>query len=244
MAVDETLVASCRRRTRGPTLRVYGWNRPAISVGYFQHPDRIVDLDRCREAGIPVVKRTTGGRAVYHHHEVTYSVTAPVPHPAFPPTIRGTYEAIARALEAALSNVGVPAQRRDSDPDRSRHGRGSPLCFDATSRNEIAIRGKKVIGSAQRRWPTAFLQHGSILLQVDPSEAMPWFRGAAGVPDSITGLSASRPDLTPEKVCRALIASWQTTFGVDLIPGGLSADETSAVAESSHARDLTVTQTV
>lgn len=244
MAVDETLVASCRRRTRGPTLRLYGWNRPAISLGYFQRPDRIVDLDRCREAGIPVVKRTTGGRAVYHHHEVTYSVTAPVPHPAFPPTIRGTYEAIARALEAALTDFGVPAQRRESDSDRSRHGWGSPLCFDATSRNEITIHGKKVIGSAQRRWPTAFLQHGSILLRVDPREAMPWFRGVAGDPDSITGLSASRPDLTPEKVCRALVANWQTTFGVDLIPGGLSADETAAVAESSHARDLTVTQTV
>ncbi len=203
-----------------------------------------MDLDRCRNAGVAVVKRTTGGRAVYHHREVTYSVAAPVPHPAFPPTIRGTYETIARALEAALFDLGFHVENRDRDPQRPRRGAGSPLCFDAVSRNEFTLDGKKVVGNAQRRWPTAFLQHGSILLRVDPSEAMPWFRGVAGDPGSTTGLCAYRHDLTGDDVCHALVASWERLFGVELFPGRLSIDEACAVAESSHSRDLTVTQTV
>ncbi len=244
MAVDEALVDSCRRGARGPTLRLYGWDRPAISLGYFQRPETVVYLDRCLDAGVPVVRRTTGGRAVYHHHEVTYSLVAPVPHPCFPSTIRGTYEVVARALEFALAGLGVHVRRRERDPERPRHGAGSPLCFDATSRNEITLDGKKVVGSAQRRWTTAFLQHGSILLRHDPSEYARWFPGAWGDPDSITGLCASRRDLTREAVCRALVASWETAFGVELVPGRLSVDEAAVVAESSHSRDLTVTQTV
>jgi lipoate-protein ligase A len=244
MAVDEALADSCRRGASGPTLRLYGWEHRSISVGYFQRPDQVVDLDRCRDAGIAVVRRTTGGRAVYHHHDVTYSVVAPVPHPHLPSTIRGTYEIIARTLEAALVSLGIPVTRRDRDAERLRHGAGSPFCFDATSRHEITLDGMKVVGSAQRRWPTAFLQHGSILMNVDPSEAAPWFRGAARVPGAITGLRAYRGDLTRENLCQALVTSWERVFGVDLLPGELSADESALVAESLHARDLTVTQPV
>ena len=244
MAADEALADSCRRGASGPTVRVYGWERRSISLGYFQRPDQVVDLDRCRDAGIPVVRRITGGRAVFHHHEVTYSVVAPVPHPRFPPTIRGTYEVIANALEAALVSLGLPVARRDRDPERLRHGTGSPFCFDATSSHELTLDGLKVVGNAQRRWPTAFLQHGSILLRFDPSDAAPWFRSAAGDPGSLTGLCASRDDLTREEVCRALIASWERLFDVELLPGEISADEAVAVAETSHARDLTVTQPV
>lgn len=241
MAVDEALADSCRRGARGPTLRLYGWDRPSISLGYFQQPEKILDLDQCRDAGIPVVKRTTGGRAVYHHHEVTYSVTAPVPHPGFPSTIRGTYEMIAHALEEALVNLGLHVERLDRNADRLRHGAGSPLCFDATSRNEITLDRKKVVGSAQRRWPTAFLQHGSILLRSDPPPATLLFRAASISPGAITGLCAYHVGLTPDDVCRALVASWERTFDVDLRPGRLSSEEAAVVAESSHARDLTVT---
>jgi lipoate-protein ligase A len=242
MAVDEALADSCRRGGRGPTFRLYGWDRPSISVGYFQQAEKILDLDRCRDAGIPVVRRTTGGRAVYHHHEVTYSVAAPVPYPDFPSTIRGTYEVVARALEAVLADLGVRAERRDRDPNRLHRGAGSPLCFETTSRNELTVDGKKLVGSAQRRWPTAFLQHGSILLSADPSAVTPWFPDALAGPESFTGLYAHRSDLTREDVCRALVAGWERTFGAQLLPSGLSVDEAAAVAKSTHSRDLTVTR--
>ncbi|MEW6682893.1 MAG: lipoate--protein ligase family protein [Nitrospirota bacterium] len=244
MAVDEALVDSCRRGASGPTLRLYGWDRPAISLGYFQRPDQVVDLDLCRDAGVPVVRRTTGGRAVYHRHEVTYSVVAPVPHPCFPPTIRGTYETIGVALEAALVRLGFRVARRDRDAERVRQASGSPLCFAATSRNELTLDGKKVVGSAQRRWPTAFLQHGSILLRYDPREVSQFFPAEPDALESITGLGAHRESVTPVEVCQTLVASWERLFGVALRPAALTADEAAAVAETSHARDLTVTQPV
>lgn len=244
MAVDEALADSCRRGASGPTLRLYGWDRPAISLGYFQRADQVVNLDRCGEAGVPVVRRATGGRAVYHRHEVTYSVVAPVPHPAFPSTIRGTYEVIARALQAGLERLDITVERSDRTTGPTRHGVGSPLCFAATSRNEMTVEGKKVVGSAQRRWSTAFLQHGSILLSHDSSTHARWFVGHLEGLDSIAGLCANRGGLTPDHVCRALVASWERLFTVALRPSGLTPDESAAVAESSHSRDLAVTQAV
>jgi len=244
MAVDEALADACRRGVSGPTLRLYGWERPAISMGYFQRPEEVVDLDRCRAAGISVVRRTTGGRAVYHHHEVTYSVVAPIPHPLFPPTIRGTYEVVARALSAGLAALGLRVECHPRDPERPRRGVGSPLCFESTSRYEITLDGKKVIGNAQRRWKTAFLQHGSILLTHDPAEAAPWFRGAMPDIESITGLDVGGRGLTPDEIHRALISGWERTLGVPLRAGDLSPEEADVVAETSQSRDLTVTSVV
>ena len=244
MAVDEALAASCRTGASGPTLRLYGWERPAISMGYFQRPEDVVDFDRCREGGIPVVRRTTGGRAVYHHREVTYSIAAPIPHALFPPTIRGAYEVVARALAAGLTELGFHVTAHPRDPERARRGVGSPLCFESTSRHEITLNGKKLVGSAQRRWKTAFLQHGSILLAHDPAEAAPWFRGAPSDSESIASLDEGGRGLTPDDVHRALITAWEHTLGIRLLPGSLSPEEATLVAETSRSRDLTVTVVV
>ncbi|MFZ5875549.1 MAG: lipoate--protein ligase family protein [Nitrospirota bacterium] len=243
MAVDEALADACRRGHIGPTLRVYGWDRPSISLGYFQRPEAVVDLERCRAAGVPVVKRTTGGRAVYHHREVTYSLVAPTPHPKFPSTIRGAYEVVARALASGLTDFGLRVDLHPRDPERLRRGTKTPLCFDSTSRSELTLHGKKVVGSAQRRWPTAFLQHGSILLGYDSSEAAPWFLSHAAA-DSIIGLNAEHRDIAPDDVRRALRSGVEKTFGVRLVVATLSPEEADAVAESSQTRDLTVTQVV
>ncbi|HET8760901.1 MAG TPA: lipoate--protein ligase family protein [Nitrospiria bacterium] len=244
MAVDEALADACRRGLIGPTLRLYEWDRPSISLGYFQRPEAIVDLERCRDAGVPVVRRTTGGRAVYHHREVTYSIVAPTPHPLFAPTIRGAYEVVARALASGLTDLGLRVELHPRDPGRPRRGARTPLCFDSTSRSELTLRGRKVVGSAQRRWPAAVLQHGSILLAYDSSEAESWFLGHAAAAESITGLDAGRRDISPDDVRRALCSGVERTFGVRLLLDTLSPDEADAVAQSSQGRDLTVTQVV
>jgi lipoate-protein ligase A len=246
MAVDEAVAASCRAEVAGPTLRLYAWERPSISLGYFQRPDEIVNLDRCRDAGVPVVARTTGGRAVYHHHEVTYSLVAPIPHPLFPPTIKGTFAAVARALAAGLAELGVTVDAWIDDrgsATRSTPGARSPFCFESVSWYEITLGGKKLIGSAQRRWKTAFLQHGSLLLAYEPEAAAPWFRAASGSPAShrVTGLNTDGRSFTHEEVCGALVVGWERTFGICLVPGALTESEADSVAETSHRRDLTVT---
>jgi lipoate-protein ligase A len=243
MAVDETLANACRRGLTGPTLRLYEWDRPAISLGYFQHAERVLNFDNCRAAGVPVVRRTTGGRAVVHHRELTYSVVAPVPYPRFPPTIRGTFAVIARALADALAKVGLAVEIRAGESPRQRFGAGSPLCFDATSRSEVTINGKKVVGSAQRRWNSAFLQHGSIILAPPPDNWTEWFYGPVPAADVMAERRLPGPDVDVDgdALRRALRTSFEQALGIRLTPGGLSPTEAAYVAETSDTRDLTTT---
>lgn len=244
MAVDEAMADACRQGLTGPTLRLYEWDRPAISLGYFQRAEHVVNLDQCRAAGVPVVRRTTGGRAVVHHRELTYSVVAPVPHPGFPPTIRGAYDVVARALARALTALGLTVEVHAREPRRMGHGVGSPLCFDATSRSEIRINGKKAVGSAQRRWNRAFLQHGSIILEPAPDDWTTWFRGPLRDAAPLRGLSETGRVTDVDVLRRALCAGFEHALGIHLAPGGLSPAEAGVVAETAHARDLAVTPTV
>jgi lipoate-protein ligase A len=253
MAVDEAIAQSCRAGTGGPTLRFYAWDRPSISLGYFQRAEDVVDLDRCRDAGVPVVTRTTGGGAVYHDQEVTYSLAAPSPHPHFPPTISGTFASVARALAAGLAELGVTVDVRTADRVGPTAARRAPLCFDSTSRHEITLDGRKLIGSAQRRWKTAFLQHGSIRLADRLSVAARWFRTPneehpssahrtdPGGTERIAGLNTDGRSFTPHEVHRALIIGWERTFSIRLVPGALTEAERRAVAESPSRRDRAVT---
>ena len=107
MAIDSAILASCESSEIPPTLRLYSWKQPTLTVGYAQDIDKGIDFERCQELGIKVVRRPTGGRALLHHHEVTYSITAPVPHPKFPSSLQGSYKVVAQALLKALEELGV-----------------------------------------------------------------------------------------------------------------------------------------
>ncbi len=171
MAVDEELLAQAQAGAQTPVLRFYGWNPPAVSIGRFQDLKAAVDAEACRRLGFDIVRRITGGRAVLHYRELTYSVIARIDHPRFPPGVLGTYKAIAAGLLAGLRNLGIPAEMV------SRGGRyaalvkkssRAPACFSSPSWYEILANGRKIVGSAQRRMKGAFLQHGSILIDYDP----------------------------------------------------------------------------
>ena len=124
-----------------------------------------MDRDACRARGIAVIRRVTGGRAVLHDAEVTYSVSAPAGLPGFGTGLDEAYRRIAAGLVAGLRLLGLraavpaPGPREPSRPPRQ------AACFAATARHEIAVGGRKLVGSAQRREGGAFLQHGSILLE-------------------------------------------------------------------------------
>ena len=92
MAIDRAILASCASGKTLPTLRLYSWERPTLTVGYAQDFSKEIDVDRCRKLGIQIVRRPTGGRALLHNHEVTYSFTAPTPHSKFPPSLLGAYK--------------------------------------------------------------------------------------------------------------------------------------------------------
>lgn len=160
MAVDEAILNEARfNGALRPTLRFYGWALPTVSVGYLQ------DAAPFSCFGLPVVRRITGGRAVLHDMELTYSVVAGEANAVFSGGITGAYGIISKIIVAALKDVGIDACF--SPMDRGANGPRSSACFHSPSRYEILVEGKKLVGSSQRRYKDIFLQHGSILFDVD-----------------------------------------------------------------------------
>ncbi len=163
MAVDEVLLAGIEHDQSSPVFRLFGWHPPGISFGYTQRPEVEFDLAHCRAHGVDLVRRLTGGRAVYHHHEITYSVTARENDPAIGGSLQEAYFAINRGLAHGLTKLGVISdfEKGKFEPDREKIK--SP-CFISTARYEITYDNKKLVGSAQRKLNGLLLQHGSILL--------------------------------------------------------------------------------
>lgn len=146
-----------------PVLRLFSFAPHGITLGASQDPAKVLDLDACRAAGIGWAVRPTGGRAIFHAEEWTYSLTAPIDDPEWGGSLREAYAKVARLLIASLLRLGVPV---DPAPDDSGDGRpgGSAACFASTAGHEIVLGGRKLVGSAQRRLARALLQQGSVLL--------------------------------------------------------------------------------
>lgn len=165
MEVDAGLLDDCGQGRIPPTVRLYGWSEPAITVGYSQKAEDELDIERCRQLGIAVVRRPTGGRALLHHRELTYAVVAPVSLPPFDRGLKATFGAISEALLSGLQDLGIHAGF-SANKQRSDFAR-SPACFASLNHCEITVDGKKLVGSAQKRTSKAFLQHGSLVLEAD-----------------------------------------------------------------------------
>ena len=167
MAIDSALLADCAQGRIPPTVRLYGWSEPAITIGYSQNAEAELDLERCRELGIAIVRRPTGGRALLHAHELTYAVVAPVSLVPFNQGLKATFQAVSEALLAGLQGLGIQGGINTSK-ERSAPGVArSPACFASLNHCEITVDGKKLIGSAQKRTSKAFLQHGSLIIESD-----------------------------------------------------------------------------
>ncbi len=169
MAVDRALLMACEDPLSVPTLRLYGWSLPTVTVGHSQNIERDVDLERARGMGVDVVRRPTRGRAIWHSSEVTYSVVAPLGAPGLGHHLKDIFEAISRHLISGLIKLGVPEHSLAFQTGALRvAGRTrSPACFAELHFGEITVDGKKLVGSAQGRTRHAFLQHGSILIGED-----------------------------------------------------------------------------
>jgi lipoate-protein ligase A len=167
MAMDEALMAHASR-TGQWVLRVYSWSSPTLSFGRNQTASGAYDRDLLAERGIQVVRRPTGGRAILHDREVTYSVVGPTLDAG---DLGESYTRINRLLIAALHRLGLDAEvvdRTDPAMKNSELERRGPLpCFHHPSAGEITLQGRKLVGSAQWRCSDALLQHGSILVDDD-----------------------------------------------------------------------------
>ncbi len=166
MATDEALQISCRDGQSPPVLRFYGWNPPTLSLGFFQKAEKEVDLEEVERLKIHLVRRPTGGRAVLHHQELTYSLIIPEDHPLMPRTVTDSYRIISSGLLEGFHLLGIPAELSGETTIRARDFRSS-ACFEAPSSYELVVEGKKIVGSAQVRKDGVLLQHGSIMLDLD-----------------------------------------------------------------------------
>jgi len=172
MAVDEAIMLAHSMGEVPPTLRFYGWKPAAVSLGYFQRETEI-DRNECERLGIDIVRRLTGGRAVLHEAELTYSIVIQEKEPSIPSTISASYRFFSKGLLAGLKQLGINAQMSmpreiysQSRPQKQYIS--SAACFDAPAHYEITYEGRKLVGSAQVRKHGVILQHGSILLSFYP----------------------------------------------------------------------------
>ena len=164
MALDEALMDRARE-TGDWVLRIYSWSTPTLSLGRNQSARGRYDLARMCELGLGIVRRPTGGRAILHAREITYSVTAPVSDAG---DLKQSYMRINRLLLEGLQSLGVDAEV--AEPTSRSPTPGMAPCFDQPSAGELTVGGRKLAGSAQWRADGALLQHGSILIADDQSQ--------------------------------------------------------------------------
>lgn len=216
MGIDEALIASVGDATSPPTLRLYAWAPPCVTVGYFQSLEDEVDLGACRAAGVDAVRRLTGGGAVFHEAEITYSIVLPRGHELAPEDILESYRSICAGLLAGLSELGVEAEF-------------API-------NDIVAGGRKVSGNAQtRRGGGTLLQHGTILLGLDPERMFSLLKVPAeklrgklveDVKSRVAGLdSLLGREVGYSEAAWALKKGFASAWGAELEPGTLGPEE-------------------
>jgi lipoate-protein ligase A len=244
MAVDEVLLEGAAAGTAPPTLRFYAWAPACLSLGYFQ-PFEVVDVAGCRSLGVDVVRRPTGGRAILHDRELTYSVALPLKLLGDGGAVLSSYHRVSLALERGLNRLGAPVvlapeSAAQPDPDRG------PVCFDRPSAHEILLDGRKLVGSAQVRRATAILQHGSILIEPRIDRLLACLRlpdGPAGrIEDGIAGL-AEVGDFEPARIAGALADAFAEEFGANPVVSRLRPDERRAAEDLAGSKYQSVAWT-
>jgi lipoyl(octanoyl) transferase len=236
MAVDEVLLDGVAAGTTPPTLRFYEWMPPCLSLGYFQ-PFDVVDVDGCRARGIEVVRRPTGGRAILHDRELTYSVALPASVLGHDGGVLPSYHRLSLALQQGLLWLGVPANLapESAATGSAEHG---PACFDRPSAHEILLNGRKLVGSAQMRRGGGLLQHGSILIEPRLEKlaaCLRLARSGKGIADGVAGLAElGMTDAT--QIGATIAAAFARSFGVDLVEAKLRPGEEVAARTLAQSK--------
>ena len=238
MAVDEAIMLAHGAGMVPPTLRFYSWRPAALSLGYFQKAQAEVDLEACARQGVDVVRRLTGGRAVLHDAELTYSLIVREDDPLVPPTITASYRYFSGGIVTGLAALGIEAaisMPKSAYGKTGKQAHSSAACFDAPSHYEILYEGRKLVGSAQVRKNGVILQHGSLLLRFQPEKLtqllnIPSETARQRLTAALTGCVASLESVRKREVdgaCvrDALAAGFSTALGITLQQGALTETE-------------------
>ena len=238
MALDEAILEHIGRGESIPTLRLYAWEPACLSLGHAQ-PYSDVDMNRLQARGWEVVRRITGGRAILHTDELTYSVIAPNDEPVIAGTVLQAYNRLAQALLLAVENLELPVEMQEGQANDS--ASSNPVCFEVPSTYEITVDGKKLIGSAQARKKEGVLQHGSLPLsgnlaricealvfESEPAraEASRRLLARAATVESALGRAPSW-----ETAARAFIHAFEAQLGLNVKRGQLSGSESKRTDE-------------
>jgi lipoate-protein ligase A len=218
MALDEAIASSVRNCKAPPTLRFYGWDRPSLSIGYFQQTsDLDLDLDYCRQNFIPLVRRPTGGRAIVHGDELTYSFSVRTDKEPFSEGLIESYRRISCAFNLAFRKIGIQVESK-MRRERGRVLAGNPLCFESSSFGEILLNNRKIVGAAQKRWKDGLLQQGSIPYASDREKIVHIFgKKASEAENSRDGLKGILPDFDDQYFRNAVREAFEETFGISLL---------------------------
>ncbi len=240
MAVDEAILLAVAQGQARPTIRFFGWQPPCLSIGYAQPMAGDVEVARCAAHGVDCVRRPTGGRAILHTGELTYSLIAPATDPRITSDVLETYRRLSAGLVLGLRRLGVAV---DQSPGKAAAEReNSPACFDVPSRYEITFAGRKLVGSAQTRRRGAVLQHGSLPLAGDVARICDYLRlpseaDRAALRRELRARAISLEEalghtVSFEQAAQALAEGFAQALNLQLIPGQLT------TAEQASAKQL------
>lgn len=227
MALDESLLNWHRRGEIPPTLRFYGWTKPSLSVGRFQQVESQINFDSVERYECDFVRRLTGGSAVLHDDELTYSIVVTEKHPNIPKTVREAYYILTKGIMEGYRNLGIKAEyayptKRITKKDRS------SVCFEQVTYYEMVIEGKKLSGNAQTRKDGVLLQHGSIPMSINeqmlfdlflfPSEEVRKQQQAAFSTKAIAINDITNEQHTYEQLAEAFYKGFETGLDVKFLP--------------------------
>jgi lipoyl(octanoyl) transferase len=233
MAVDEAILEEIGRGNSLPTLRLYAWDPPCLSLGYAQ-PLSDVDLERLHARGWELVRRPTGGRAVLHTDELTYSVIAPLTEPRLAGSLLESYQRIATALVEGLHLLVLPVEIQPHAAGAASQN-SNPVCFEVPSAFEITVEGRKLIGSAQARRKEGVLQHGSFPLYGDlrrilevlvyPDESVRRRAGVHLLERATTVEAALGRRVSWDEAAQVFVAAFTSVFNLELLSSELTSRE-------------------
>lgn len=221
MALDEAVAGAVRADNARPTLRFYEWDVPSVSLGCFQKI-RDIDTEYCRQGNIPFVRRPTGGRAILHGDEITYSFSVKTNDGLFSGGLLDSYKKISAAFEKAFLKIGLAPELKllkDNRHTVTEDMRKSPLCFQSVSYGEISVMSGKIVGSAQKRWPDGLLQQGSIPFLLDREKTGRVFgiRPALESDNRSRGLKDIMHDINPGDLKNAIRISFEEVFDIHFV---------------------------
>lgn len=215
MAIDRAILVANSNGKVPSTVRFYSWRPAAISIGYFQSLEDEIDLVNCRDLGVDYVRRITGGGAVFHENELTYSIVIPESHKEISKNIMESYGKICGAVMKGLTHLDIESEYK-------------PI-------NDIVASGKKISGNAQTRKMKTVLQHGTIIMDVDvekmfsilkvPNEKIK-DKMIASVKDRVTSIKNIKGKKVDfDVVAKAMKKGFEEEFKIKLIEGVLTEEE-------------------